>query len=197
MSPGPGGHGRTGPLRSRTLQAAHQFSQRCCAFTALPCFASVMTLAKRRHPFENSTPPAKQPTRLPEGQAVHRRPRGTRPRATDRLKAKPPFETTASLAKVPGQQPSGHGNAHTPLGPLHGRATAQRTRKGWPPPNPHTHPSTGQQPSGHGKARWRSARCAVLEDHVADAITAAVESTTGPDPRAMILPTSGRTMLKM
>ena len=51
-------------------------------FTALPHFASVITLAKWRHPFENSASLAKQPT------ASTRR-------------ARLPFESTASLAKRP------------------------------------------------------------------------------------------------
>ena len=51
-------------------------------FTALPRFASVITLAKWRHPFENSASLAKQPT------ASTRR-------------ARLPFESTASLAKRP------------------------------------------------------------------------------------------------
>ena len=37
-----------------------QFSQRYRAFAALPHFASVITLAKRRYPFENSTSLAKR-----------------------------------------------------------------------------------------------------------------------------------------
>ena len=51
-------------------------------FTALPHFASVITLAKWRHPFENSASLAKQPT------ASTRR-------------ARLPFESTASPAKRP------------------------------------------------------------------------------------------------
>ena len=44
-----------------------QFSQRYHAFTALPRFASVITLAKRRYPFENSASLVKRPGCLPRG----------------------------------------------------------------------------------------------------------------------------------
>lgn len=58
------------------------FHSDASGFTALPRFASAITLAKWRHPFENSASLAKQPT------ASTRR---------GRL----PFESTASLAKRP------------------------------------------------------------------------------------------------
>ena len=44
-----------------------QFSQRYHAFAALPHFASVIILAKRRYPFENSASLVKRPGRLPRG----------------------------------------------------------------------------------------------------------------------------------
>ena len=58
------------------------FDSDASGFTAVPHFASVITLAKWRHPFENSASLAKQPT------ASTRR-------------ARLPFESTASLAKRP------------------------------------------------------------------------------------------------
>lgn len=58
------------------------FHSDASGFTAVPHFASVITLAKWRHPFENSASLAKQPT------ASTRR-------------ARLPFESTTSLAKRP------------------------------------------------------------------------------------------------
>ena len=58
------------------------FDSDASGFTAVPHFASVITLAKWRHPFENSASLAKQPT------ASTRR-------------ARLPFESTTSLAKRP------------------------------------------------------------------------------------------------
>ena len=45
------------------------------AFTALPHFASVITLAKCRYPFENSASLAKQPPRPPQGRDFPLKPR--------------------------------------------------------------------------------------------------------------------------
>ena len=70
------------PGRARCARDGVCFHSDASGFTALPRFASVITLAKWRHPFENSASLAKQPT------ASTRR---------GRL----PFESTASLAKRP------------------------------------------------------------------------------------------------
>ena len=70
------------PGRARCARDGSCFHSDASGFTALPRFASAITLAKWRHPFENSASLAKQPT------ASTRR-------------ARLPFESTASLAKRP------------------------------------------------------------------------------------------------
>ena len=70
------------PGRARCPRDGVCFHSDASGFTAVPHFASVITLAKWRYPFENSASLAKQPT------ASTRR---------GRL----PFESTASLAKRP------------------------------------------------------------------------------------------------
>ena len=70
------------PGRARCARDGVCFHSDASGFTALPRFASAITLAKWRHPFENSASLAKQPT------ASTRR-------------ARLPFESTASPAKRP------------------------------------------------------------------------------------------------
>ena len=100
------------------------FHSDASGFTAVPHFASVITLAKWRHPFENSASLAKQPT------APTRR-------------ARLPFESTTSLAKRPRSCPDRRTSQYkTPPrrdGRPYGRGSAPRSCPyppgvmGWPP----------------------------------------------------------------
>ena len=58
---------RWAPLSQRYRHGEPHFHSDASAFTGIPRFASVITLAKRRFPFENSTSLAKQPLRPPKG----------------------------------------------------------------------------------------------------------------------------------
>ena len=95
------------------------FSQRCrhdrshfhsdaSAFTAIPRFGSVITLAKWRYPFENSISPAKQPERP----APRARPRKNTFRPG--LAKQPPCPLRA---RGPGRRPSGRALQNSPSAP--------------------------------------------------------------------------------
>ena len=139
--------------------AAGPLSQRYRTFTAMPHFASVITLAKWRYPFENSASLAKRPPRPPEGRdfsletaaSPAKQPEQPRP-ATCAEPVAVSVRNGAPLHLDP-QQP---GAAHVPVQPPIRNSWAPRppsptrNRQQWDSPPPCPPPPRRQQDGNNG-----------------------------------------------
>ena len=147
--------------------AVGPLSQRYRTFTAMPHFASVITLAKWRYPFENSASLAKRPRARPRAETPPLKPRHREqnsPSSPDRRRSRnpppSPFETGRRSTSTRSSQapPMSRSNPLTgnlaPGGAITGTRLRPRpapTRSSWAPqPPPPTH--NRQQP--HNRQQW-------------------------------------------
>ena len=143
--------------------AVGPLSQRYRTFTAMPHFASVITLAKWRYPFENSASLAKRPPRPPEGRdfsletaaSPAKQPEQPRP-ATFAKPTAVSVRNGAPLHLDPQQPSAAHVPVHPPTGNLApGGAIAGTHPCLHPAPDPQQlgapAPVSGPQPAAMGR----------------------------------------------